>query len=287
MSKNFEEEYRQMIDSELPDLWDRIEAQLPKTAAAVSEEVVTVGSSRHFRNRWMPAVITMAAALLFVIAALPVLFFPRGKESSMRNESAGAADYDGTMMADDAGEYYGAENGCSDGKFGEEPAAEPLLGIQSMFGDSDCATETAESSMAQDTAQDAADYAPTNGASSVEEMEMEPEEAAMNSEEIPDLYQVEVQIIDCILKEEGEIFYEAAVLQNGVNGSQKGIRVYFRCAREGEAQSDGADVSLRQGEKYILSLYVSDETLESYGIESRDGELYGEEMYIVYEVVLK
>lgn len=276
MSKNFEEEYRQMIDSELPDLWDRIEAQLPKSEAAVSEEteiVVTVGSSRNFRNRWMPAVVAIAAALLFVIAALPVLFLPRGNdkfnESLMMNEAAGCADDGGAMDMAAAPDMY-----CEAADYDEIPQGETAAATQgydedTKSGDFDGTTETAAPSVMEDAAQNSSNY------------------DEMNSEEAPDLYQVEVQILDRIQKEEGETFYEAAVLQKGENDSQKGVRIYFRCAGEGEAQRDCADASFRRGEKYILSLYGSGETLESYGIEAGKEELYGEEMYIVYEIILK
>lgn len=39
MSKNFEEEYRHMIEEDIPDLWDRIEAQLPNDSTAATEEI--------------------------------------------------------------------------------------------------------------------------------------------------------------------------------------------------------------------------------------------------------
>lgn len=293
MSKNFEEEYRQMIDSELPDLWDRIEAQLPKSEAAVSEEteiVVTVGSSRNFRNRWMPAVVAIAAALLFVIAALPVLFLPRGNdkfnESLMMNEAAGCADNGGAMDMAAAPDMY-----CEAADYDEIPLEETATATQgvdedSKSGDFDGTTETAAPSVTEDAAQNS-----INDDESVSDSQSnagaERSEDEMNSEEIPDLYQVEVQILDCVVTEEGETFYETVVLQNGETGFQKGIRMYFRCAGEGEAQRDCADASFRRGEKYILSLYGSGEMLESYGIEAGKEELYGEEMYIVYEIILK
>lgn len=289
MSKNFEEEYRQMIDSELPDLWDRIEAQLPKAAAdtpALSEE--TKGR-KFFYKRWMPAVIVGAAALIFVIAAFPVLFLPRGKddESPMMNEAAGCADSDGAMDMAAAPDMY-----CEAADYDEIPQEETAAAIQefdedSKSGNFDGTTETAAPSAMEDAAQDSTNYDDEPMSGSQSNAGVEPETEETNSEEVQDLYQVEVQILDRMITEEGETFYEAAVLQNGGNGYQKGIRMYFRWAGEDEARSDCADVSLRQGEKYILSLYGSDETLESYGIEIKDGELYGEEMYIVYEVILK
>lgn len=305
MSKNFEEEYRQMIDSELPDLWDRIEAQLPKAATAMpvvseeteasvlgtvkKEEAVTARRRRHFHNRWMPAVIAGAAALIFVIAAFPVLFLSRGKvdESPMMNEAAGCADEGGAMDMAAAPDMY-----CEAADYDEIPLGETVAATQGVDEDSksadfDGTTETAAPSAMEDAAQNSINDDDESVSDSQSNAGAEPEAEEMNSEEAPDLYQVEVQILNRILTEEGEIYYEAVVLQNGDDGSPKGMRVYFRCAGEGEAQRDGADASFRRGEKYLLSLYASDETLESYGIEADNEELYGEEMYIVYEFIIK
>lgn len=307
MSKNFEEEYRQMIDSELPDLWDRIEAQLPKAAAAMppvseeteasisgtvkKEETVTARRKRHFHNRWMPAVIVGAAALIFVIAAFPVLFLPRGNvkgdESLMMNGATGCADDGYAMdMGDDPNMYCEAADD-DEIPLGETVAATQGVDEDTKSGDFDGTTETAAPSAMEDAAQNSINYDDESVSDSQSNAGAGPEETAMELEETPDLYQVEVQILDRMITEEGETFYEAMVLQDGENGYQKGIRMYFRCAGEGEAQRDGVDASFRRGEKYILSLYGSGETIESYEIEIKDGELYGEEMYIVYEVILK
>lgn len=271
MSKNFEEEYRQMIDSELPDLWDRIEAQLPKAATAMPVVSEETEGRKLFYKRWMPAVIAGAAALLFVIAAFPVLFLPRDKvnENGIMLEATDTADAGGAMDMAIAPDMC-----CEAADYDEIPQGETAAATQGVDEDNksvdfDGTTETAAPSVTEDAAQNRSNY------------------DEMNSEEAPDLYQLEVLILDRILKEEGATFYEAAVLQNGDDGSQKGIRVYFRCAGEDEARSDSADASFRRGEKYILSLYGSGETLESYGIEAGKEELYGEEMYIVYEIILK
>lgn len=289
MSKNFEEEYRQMIDSELPDLWDRIEAQLPKTAAAMPVVSEETERRKIFYKKWMPALIVGAAALIFVIAAFPVLFLPRSKgdESGVMNEAAGCADNGGAMDMAAAPDMYCEAADYDEIPLGETAAATQGVDEDSKSGDFDDTTETAAPSAMEDAMQNSINYYDEPVSGSQSNAGVEPGAEEMNSEEAPDLYQVEVQILDCMVTEEGETFYEAAVLQNGDNDFEKGMRVYFRCAGEDEAQRDGADASFRRGEKYILSLYGSDETLESYGIEIKAGELYGEEMHIVYEVILK
>ncbi len=297
MSRNFEEEYRQMIDSELPDLWDRIEAQLPDVAAAseVSERISSVSETsktgnagadrrrKRFPDRRMRSVIAAAAAILCILAALPVLFLPRKDMSD--SEANIAAQEDGAVAggsmdtaetAADCGadEYY--ENSLE--TLPEEPIENGDAGT-CMPEDADFMTEMAEPTSDNTDTQGIAGIAPTDGSQSGAEAEA--------TEEEPDLYQVEVRILDCIQGEQGETYYEAAVLQNAENGVEDEIRLYFRCAGEGEAQNNRADVSFRQGETYVLCLYGSGETVEDYGADDRNGDLYENEMYIVYEVIAK
>lgn len=300
MSKNFEEEYRQMIDSDLPDLWARIEAQLPKAAAtAVLERTeangqtasasetnghkaaAAAGHRKRFHGRWMPMAIAGAAAVLCILAALPVLFLPRNSEDKCQTDSAEQEEgYSGCVadMAADADNGVDPADVYPAGEAMEEPDAASFdAGCQDGGTNSIAPQEPSafEDGMWQD-----ADSAPEGSVS----QEVETESAVVEENGFS---QLEVQILDCISEEDGEVFYEAAVLQNGDSDSQKRIRVYFRAARDGEEQDGGAGVSFLQGEKYVLSIYQSGETLESYGIEAGKEELYGTEMYIVYEVISK
>lgn len=296
MSRNFEEEYRQMIDSELPDLWDRIEAQLPNAAAAVLQETesgerpasfyavetakneddVTAGSRRRFPDRWMPAVIAGAAAVLVILAALPVLFLPRGGD---KNGAAGGGFSGGAMdMAESAEGYFAADDGC-DETIREETAAAPMdAGVQSESESADYMA-VGESAREDDIQQDAALAPEENG---LQTGGTEPV-----SEAKADLCLMEIEVLDCIQGEDGGVFYEASVLEDRGNDSEKGTRVYFRTAKDGEEQGGSAEAFFRRGEQYTLSLYRSGETIEDYGIKTGDEDLYAGEMYIVYDVILK
>ena len=357
MSKNFEEEYRQMIDSELPDLWSRIEAQLPKTAAAMQEPVenenittpasesvgnedivtpvsetvrngknvtpasemvrngdiitpapesvrngdaVTVGRRKLSRHQWMPAVIAAAAAVLCVIAALPMLFIPRNtntaRQDMAEDSASGGADGGVVATAEDADmSYEMADETKGNDNDSSEDLSAPELAVGSQAAGIDDMAPTAESmtaALAENLAYDTDDAYGDNA--------LQNEEEAAVGEDAPNYVQMEVRILDSITSEDGEIFYEAAVLQNEGNISEKGIRIYFRRAKEGEEQKDYADISFRQGEMYLLYLYGSNETLASYGIEggmedrnggvdeteNKDEELYRSEMYIVYDAIL-
>lgn len=322
MSKKFEEEYRQMIDSELPDLWDRIEAQLPKTdtaavieetagkertsiAAAMEEDAgkeqmspaaeaeryedsVNPGRRKRFQRRWMPVAIAGAAAVLCIVAALPVLLQSRdSKSESLTNAATQENGFSGgyaDMTAD-----AGGTDGCSADVECESAGMEPLP-AEYPFGDVNA--DTAEETMTEDAMEQNADYAPMDSAlqdaeeESTDSVSQGVEEKPAMAEELA-ATQVEVEILDCISSEDGEVFYEAAVLREGENVPKKDVRVYFRAAGDGEEQIGRADVSFLPGEKYVLSIYQSGETLESYGIETGKEDLYGTEMYIVYEVVAK
>lgn len=303
MSKNFEEEYRQMIASELPDLWNRIEAQLPKAAAAVTESVaerlteeaevkeritympaseavnkenvIPAGRRKIFRNAWMPAVIA-GAAVLCMLAALPVLFLPRSNQNESKMIHGEAED--GASGGDMQMQTYFDESDC-------EEAADQQSDGGCLSDETNCAVAApAEPSAAEDAVQAENVWeASGNDMSFAYTEEAEPDsEGKTDSEGKLELYQLEVQILDCILEEDGELFYEALVLRNVETGSKEGGRVYFRCARDGEAQNNCANVSFQQGERYLLSLYASDETLENYGVEIGNWELYAGEMYIVW-----
>ncbi len=290
MSRNFEEEYRQMIDSELPDLWDRIEAQLPDVAAApeVSERISSVSETAKTGNagtgRRMRAVIAAAAAILCVLAALPVLLLPRkdmsASETNIAAQEDGAAaggsmDTAETTADCGADEYY--ENSLE--PLPEEPIEDGDAGT-CMPEDADFMTEMAEPTSDNTDTQGIAGIAPTDGSQSGAEAAEAPEEEL-------ELYQVEVRIVDCIQGEQGETYYEAEVLQNAENDFKDETRLYFRCAGGEEAKNDCTDVSFRQGETYVLCLYGSGETVEDYGADDRNGDLYEKEMYIVYEVIAK
>lgn len=332
MSKHFEEEYRQMIDSELPDLWGRIEAQLPRTAAVMPEpvgetkesgeitpisepvrnsenvtpapepvrngDVVTAGRRKLFRHQWMPAAIAAAAAVLCAVAALPVLFNPRNTNTARQemtdDKVSGGAGGDAVATAEDADMSYEMADEAK-GNDSSEDLSAPEFAVESQAAGIDDMTSTSGSMTAatsEDLAYDTDDAYGGNALQNGEE--------AVVREDTPNYVRMEVRILDSITSEDGEVFYEAAVLQNEGNISEKGIRIYFRRAKEGEEQYDYADVSFLQGETYLLYLYGSNETLASYGIEdgsvdrnggadetgNKDEELYRSEIYIVYDAVL-
>lgn len=107
MSKNFEQEYKNMLDAQIPDLWSRIEGQLHEKVQPVEEqstvrsgvqtEVQSAGAvpiemqprevkksakrSRAFFATWGSA----AAALVVLAIAIPVIFLRNADEEKAQN----------------------------------------------------------------------------------------------------------------------------------------------------------------------------------------------------------
>lgn len=103
MNKNFEEEYRKMIDSDIPDLWDRIEAQLPPQN--VSEGKAPVKPFAFLRKN--AAVLISAAAalcLLFILPLFPRQETPKDESNSIPCEDIGSqTPQSQTAQAENAG----------------------------------------------------------------------------------------------------------------------------------------------------------------------------------------
>ena len=83
MSKRLEEEYKNMVAAEVPDLWDRIEKSLPekapveekKTSETAAEPVKKNKKKKPVIVRILPWAGGIAAAALIALILLPVAFF--------------------------------------------------------------------------------------------------------------------------------------------------------------------------------------------------------------------
>lgn len=88
MNKNFEEEYRKMMDSDIPDLWDRIEAQLPPQNVSAGE---APAKPLAFLRKNAAVLISAAAALclLFILPLFPRQETPADDSKSIPCEDIG------------------------------------------------------------------------------------------------------------------------------------------------------------------------------------------------------
>lgn len=102
MSKRLDEEYKKMIASEVPDLWDRIEAKLPEkqavskqaeTTETGTEEVKTAeakptGKKKPVIFKILPWIGVATAAALVLIIALPAILISNFSKKAALNATA-------------------------------------------------------------------------------------------------------------------------------------------------------------------------------------------------------
>ncbi len=100
MSRDFKIEYEQHMSSQTPDLWARIEANLP---AKEVPKVIPLEQRKRNSKRWMNYGMTAAAALLICLLAVPVLRGATNDKAEAANFMARDAAYD-AVCAEDAAE---------------------------------------------------------------------------------------------------------------------------------------------------------------------------------------
>lgn len=99
MSRDFEMEYEQHMNTQVPDLWARIEANLP---AKEVPKVIQLEQRKGKSKRWMNFGMTAAAALLICVLAIPVMRSGLGSKMESANFTARNVAYD--MCVEDVAE---------------------------------------------------------------------------------------------------------------------------------------------------------------------------------------
>lgn len=223
MSKNFEEAYIELAQSEAPDLWDRIEAGLSE------KKIVTVSAQPEKKKESIIVLFrryqAVAAALLCVVIIVPAIILMRqvGMPGASQNESAQAPEMNGkgaapaeAVPAEEAVAGAMAEEAVAEAAPAEEmPAAEaaPVAGAaeempvaEAAAGASFAQTESAEAETAmEDAASDG--EASKEMIADMKEMDAEKESEAApaengRSEAVKEegtadiLYNVQVEIVD-------------------------------------------------------------------------------------------
>lgn len=104
MSKNFEEEYKEYLNAQAPDLWTRIEAGVDALGAVeASEKVVPISTGKKAKkkrqNKYMyyRVLVSVAACLFALVLIVPVYFLTR---NAGKNADGAAAE--APMMLADA-----------------------------------------------------------------------------------------------------------------------------------------------------------------------------------------
>lgn len=257
MSRDFKQEYEQHMIKQTPDLWSRIEANIPvKEAPTVNgAEAVGFGATgvaaetsnirpmnqrKGISRRRMTYAMTAAAALLICVLAVPVLRSAQGGMADSANFMAKDATYE--ICVEEAADAGEAENGS---------------GMYSANGaPSEATMQEAECEVADETPEK---YTMADGASGSQKTETKDDtENATTIEVITDvkstadgavaegapISDVEVTVLE-MFEENGKVLYRAELV------GQEVILVF------GEEFSD--DASLLVGEKYELMLEAAGE----------------------------
>ena len=325
MNKNFEEEYQNMIESELPDLWDRIEAQLPDTAAArmvpetgieteketekekEKEKVTVTGAETETANkkrhpgkkisyRHMTAWIMAVAAVVCVCLLLPVLSLTR------QDNAASLAETEKDMEA-------ACEAGASEESYMEAPMPEDSMSTGGAMADEAVAGNSVQSTVTAEEAEE--EFMTEDTVAEEMPVEADPEEAAsgeadsgeaVSEEAAPEedpprntaVVLMAVEILDRITDNRGDTLYLAEILENPEEEADTGRYLYLRYAEEGELEDYDIDVTsyestlpeLIPSEKYEIYLYETEEDIREYGIKTADKEQYKRNVYVIVEIPL-
>lgn len=239
MSRDFEQEFKELKQSEIPDLWNRIEAGLserPMTVPHVTKKIAW--------RRWG----TLAAACLGVAIILPALtFFLRnnGERSGTSAEDTTAAaeewDAEDAAAADDVGMNGEAYTGMT-----ESASVEPAEAAEEENADM-----TTDGVVSEDTDAENGPRTPTQG-----------KEMAKN-----DLYAAikEGQVLEGIVLQITEaentnasVSYQAVVVQADADGIlENGITIEIICNNDTEytfPRGLREEQALKKGEDYEVSL---------------------------------
>lgn len=302
MSKNFEEEYRHMIEEDIPDLWDRIEAQLPNDTVAVVEESSNASDQiydkqpdmlsarqsyeqteehqdkknnkkRIFTRKRFITWGSLAAAVFAIFIMMPILV----RMGAEKGGNSAAPMFDSFDVFTSNSAMDGAQ---SDGGYDMEYA--PPMEMPNFI----------EQGYSYESAGD--NYAPEPGASFYEpeydrqdgmlaseteanettgsngkETELPEDDAVEAEAEMPsEIYQAEVKILSAIPTEEGNTLYEAEVQgepdENWDSDWREGTRLFLMFNEKEENSSAVNSVSV--GRSYTVSMYSSGEEVERYGI---------------------
>ena len=104
MKKDFETAYKELANTEVPDLWDRIEAGLSEKSAPAETKAEKNKKTAPVNKKTKIAVFmrkysALAAAIVFAIILIPTMIVMKKSDSKFMSESA----YDEKAVAEEAG----------------------------------------------------------------------------------------------------------------------------------------------------------------------------------------
>lgn len=252
MSRDFEQEFKELKQSEIPDLWNRIEAGLserPMTAPHVTKKIAW--------RKWG----TLAAAcfaVAIILPALTVLFKNGGEKSGTAAENTTAAPSTDTAAPADmaAAEEWAADDAVAADDAGMN--GEAYTGM----------TEGASTETAEAAEEETADMATDGVVSEDTDAENGPRTPTQGKEmEKSDLYAslADGQVLEGIVLQIAEaedakagVIYQAVVVQADADGIlENDITIEIICNNDTEytfPRGLREDQALKEGEDYEVSL---------------------------------
>ena len=226
MSKNFEGEYKEYLNAQAPDLWDRIEAGIDAGGAAAQENVVpmsavkTKESKKKRRNRYQNyrMLVSAAACLLALVLIVPVYFLTKDAGKNAASEAP-------MMVADGAIENVEITNEESSTVINDaapteemaEDVAEVEVTMEEMQEDTLELAQTTEQVVEESVVEGDVPALDSIDGTDVEQIDLsgtEEEETALPKtpeEEVPPQKDMQVTIVGEGMAREDGVMYTAAV----------------------------------------------------------------------------
>lgn len=267
MERDFKQEFIELKQNEIPDLWNRIEAGLSekKITASIPEKAESSFKKINWR-RWG----TLAAACLCVVIIIPAISLiirNSGSENfttGITNESA----YSGSSTAADTGTLSESPAMNGDGNEGVYTAdagsmSDEDKGTTGMASDRDYSDDGVHGDMEMIQGNNTS-AAPSEAESTAETPKADEEVELENSEAIEDLTLKKGQIIEKVLVQiveaeaaGEEVIYQAVVLEPDADANlMKNMEIEIVCDSDTEYDSLSAAEKemLKDGENYEVSL---------------------------------
>ncbi len=236
MSKNFEEEYKEYLNAQAPDLWDRIEAGVDASVAAdfsaentTAEKVVPISGNksrkakkkRQIRYQHYRAIVSVAACLFALIIIVPVYMLtrPTGKDNASADSAAPQMLEDVTIqniVADSEESYDTIEEsapmedtagGVTEVEIALEETAEEMTELAQVTEESSDGTAAEESATVAEDSENGGQVAQSPDVTDKSDIMAETEEESVAAEE-----DMTVTILGGGAMQEGGVMYTAAVV---------------------------------------------------------------------------
>lgn len=236
MSKNFEEEYKEYLNAQAPDLWARIEAGVDALGTAdfsaenpTPKKVVPISGNksrkakkkRQIRYQHYRAIVSVAACLFALIIIVPVYMLtrPSGKDNASADSAAPQMLEDVTIqnVVADSEESYDtigesapmedAAGGVTEVEIALEETVEEMTELAQMTEESSDGTAAAESATVAEDSENGGQVAQSPDVTDKEDIMSETEEESVPAEE-----DMQVTILGGGAMQEGGVMYTAAVV---------------------------------------------------------------------------